>query len=252
MANDSPGLEIARYLAARDDEIVRLYLHDPGRRRLGEEIAAAAGAHDVCDAATLREHDHVAGLRALEPDFILTVFWAHLLSAEVLGCARRASVNFHPALLPQNRGWFPHVHNIVEGSPAGVTLHAMDEGADTGPIWAQREVRADPSDTALALYLRLQSAIVELFHETWPQIVDGTLQAHPQPTTGATFHSRADVDVLDRLDLDAPTTGRGFLDILRARSFGNRGFAFFEVDGERVYVNVRLGPEPMFTPPPPP
>ena len=244
MANDSPGVQVAEYLAGRDERIVRLYLHDPDRRRRGEEIVAAAGADEVFAASALRDPDHVAALHAPAADFIVTVFWAHLLPAEVLAAASRGTVNFHPSLLPRNRGWFPHVHNIVDGSPAGVTLHAMDIGADTGAVWAQREVPQEPSDTALTLYLRLQSAIVGLFRETWPGIVDGTLTPQPQSAGGASFNSRSDVDVLDRLDLDAPTTGRRFLDVLRARSFGDRGFAFFEADGRRVYVNVRLGPKP--------
>jgi methionyl-tRNA formyltransferase len=247
LANDAPGLEVARYLRARGDQIVRLYLHDPERRRLGEEIAAAANAStEWFAAAALRDREHVSALPELGPDYIVTVFWAHLLSDEVLSSARRGTVNFHPALLPHNRGWFPHVHSIVDGSPAGVTLHAMDAGADTGPIWAQRSLAVEPWDTAFTLQKRLQAAIVELFRETWPRIVDGTLQPTPQSEAGASFHGRADVDALDHLDLGAPTTGRRFLDVLRARSYGDRAFAFFEEEGRRVYVNVRLGLDPEF------
>ena len=58
------------------------------------------------------------------------------------------SVNFHPAFLPINRGWYPHVHSIVDGSKLGVTLHRIDEGADTGPIWVQKEMRLLPHDTS--------------------------------------------------------------------------------------------------------
>jgi hypothetical protein len=34
--------------------------------------------------------------------------------------------------------------------------------------------------------------------------------------------------------------------VFRARSYGDRAFAFFEADGKRVYVNVRLGLDPEF------
>jgi methionyl-tRNA formyltransferase len=187
LANDVPGLDVARYLCARGDQIVRLYLHDPQRRRFGEEIAAATGtAHGAWfTAAALRDPDRVRGLPELEADYVVTVFWAHLLSDEVLSSAGRGTVNFHPALLPHNRGWFPHVHSIVDGSPAGVTLHAMDTGADAGPIWAQRELAVEPWDTAFTLQKRLQAEIVELFRETWPRIVDGTLRPTPQSEAGA-------------------------------------------------------------------
>ena len=59
------------------------------------------------------------------------------------------TVNFHPALLPINRGWFPHVHSLIDGSKAGVTLHQIAEGADTGLIWVQEEEKIISTDTAI-------------------------------------------------------------------------------------------------------
>ena len=193
------------------------------------------------EAAALRDPEHVAALAALGPDFIVTVYWAHLISTEVIATARRGTVNFHPALLPVNRGWYPHVHSIVDGSPTGVTLHAVDAGADTGPIWAQREVPLTPYDTAGTIYARLQDEIVALFRETWPAIVMGELVPVPQDDARAVYHDNSEVDALDELRLDDVMRVGDVIDRLRARSFGSRGFAWYEVDGERVYANLRLG-----------
>jgi methionyl-tRNA formyltransferase len=55
------------------------------------------------------------------------------------------------------------------------------------------------------------------------------------------YHDRSEVDALDQLRLDDVMRVGDVIDRLRARSFGSRGFAWYEVDGERVYVNVRLG-----------
>jgi methionyl-tRNA formyltransferase len=247
LANDLPGLRVAEYLRERGDEIVALYLHAPERRRLGEEIVAASGcaAPAVHDAAELRNREHVAALAALRPDFVVTVYWAHLISRDVIAAAGHGTVNFHPALLPINRGWYPHVHSIVDGSPTGVTLHAVDAGADTGPIWAQREVPLRPTDTAGTIYARLQDEIVALFRESWPAIVAGELEPVPQDHSRAVYHDRAEVDALDELRLDDTMRVGDVIDRLRARSHGDRGFAWYEVDGERVYVNVRLGRSPL-------
>jgi methionyl-tRNA formyltransferase len=238
-----PGLRVAECLCVRGDEIVAVYLHAPERRRLGEEIVAASGCEPaaVHEAAALRDPGQVAALAALGPDFVVTVYWAHLISAEVIAAARRGTVNFHPALLPVNRGWYPHVHSIVDGSPTGVTLHAVDADADTGPIWAQREVPLTPYDTAGTIYTRLQDEIVALFRETWPTIVAGELEPVPQDDARAVYHHRSEVDGLDELRLDDVMRVGDVIDRLRARSFGARGFAWYEVDGERVYANLRLG-----------
>ena len=51
-------------------------------------------------------------------------------------------------------------------------------------------------------------------------------------------------DALDELRLDDVMRVGDVIDRLRARSFGFRGFAWYEVDGERVYANLRLGRSP--------
>lgn len=223
-----------------------LYLHAPPRRKLGDEIVAATGCppHAVHDAAALRDREHVAELTALRPDFVVTVYWAYLVSTDVIAAARRGTVNFHPALLPINRGWYPHVHSILDGSPTGVTLHAVDATADTGPIWAQRKVPLTRYDTAGTIYERLQTEIVSLFREVWPAIVAGDLLPVPQDDRGAVYHEKSEIDALDELRLDDVMRVGDVIDRLRARSFGSRGFAWFEVDGERVYANIRLGRSP--------
>jgi methionyl-tRNA formyltransferase len=243
LANDVPGLRVAEYLHERGDEIVAVYLHAPERRRQGDEIVSASGCRpdQVHEAAALRDPEGVAALAALAPDFLITVYWAHLISPEAIAAARRGTVNFHPALLPVNRGWFPHVWSIVDGTPTGVTLHAVDASADTGPVWAQREVPLTPYDTAGSIYARLQDEIVALFRETWPAIADGSITPAPQDDSRAVYHDRSDVAALDELRLDDVMRVGDVIDRLRARSFGSRGFAWYEVGGERVYANLRLG-----------
>lgn len=242
MANDTPGLAIARYLVQRGEQIVRLYLHAPKHRKRAQEIRAACPCSDadVFEGRLLKDADHVGGLRALAPDFIITVYWMHLLSGGVLAAPREGTVNLHPALLPTGRGWYPHVHSILNGTPTGVTLHAIDEQADTGPVWAQREVPLTPYDTAYTIYMRQQREIVELFRETWPKIATGQIQPVPQNEKDAIYYPKDAINGLDELHGDAMMTVREVIDRLRARSFGDMGFAFVEEDGQRVYLNLRL------------
>ncbi|MHB8470998.1 MAG: formyltransferase family protein [Gaiellaceae bacterium] len=246
LANDAPGLRVAEYLASRGDRIERLYLHAEEQRKLGDEIVAASGCppERVFEAVALKDPAHVTGLREANIEWIVLVYWTHLISADVIACVRRGTVNFHPALLPVNRGWYPHVHSILDGTPTGVTLHAVDPSADTGPVWAQRPVPLSPYDTAFTIYNRLQDEIVDLFREAWPKIVAGELVPTAQDESEAVYHRKSEIVELDELDLDAVMPVRDVINRLRARSFGSRGFAWYKENGERVYVNVRLGKNP--------
>lgn len=47
-------------------------------------------------------------------------------------------INFHPGFNPFNRGWYPQSFSIINGMPAGATIHKMDENVDSGEIIAQK------------------------------------------------------------------------------------------------------------------
>lgn len=248
LANDTPGLEVCKYLVEHGENIVRVYTHPEESGKCVQEIIEASGcsADRIYSADKLKDKEHVGELKADGIDWIITVYWAYLLSEDVISCAQEGTVNFHPALLPINRGWFPHVHSIIDGSPCGVTIHAIDKNADTGPIWAQKQIALRPDDTADTIYYRLQSEIVSLFKENWPLISKGEIQPSPQSAERAVYHKKSEINELDELNLDAVMKVGDVLNILRARSFGQRGFAYFIKDGVKYHVNVRLGQDSNF------
>lgn len=248
MANDLPGLEICRYLVADGDDIVRLYIHEEERQKHSREIVRESGCKEdeIFGASSLKDPRHVETLKDLAPDFIVTVYWAHILSQDVINCARRGTVNFHPALLPINRGWYPHVHSIIDGSPAGVTLHAIDAGVDSGPVWVQKEIEISPVDTSLTIYVRLQNEIVHLFKENWGRITSGELNTTPQDETKAVYHMKSEIGALDRLDPESIVKVDDLINRLRARSFGDKGFAYIKKGGRKIYLNLRLSESSSF------
>jgi len=241
LANDQVGAQVAACLRASGDDVTRLYLHAPAARKCEAEIRAAAGtpASRVHSAEEIRDPGHLAAVGGDAPDFIVTVYWAHLLKPAFFQLARD-TVNFHPALLPINRGWFPHVHSILDGTPTGVTLHRIDASADTGPIWAQRRVPLRDTDSASDIYFRLQDEMVRLFAETWPQIKAGQLMPTPQDQAKAVYHRKDEIDALDLVDLEGTGRVQDFINRLRARTFGNRSFAYYLRDGKKYYLHLRV------------
>jgi methionyl-tRNA formyltransferase len=65
-------------------------------------------------------------------------------------------INVHFSLLPRWRGAAPVERAILAGDETtGVCLMAVDEGLDTGPVYARREVRIGDEETADDLEQRL-------------------------------------------------------------------------------------------------
>ena len=78
-------------------------------------------------------------------------------------------VNIHPSLLPHFPGAHPHRDVISSGvSTTGCTVHLVDEGVDTGPIIAQREVPVLTGDNEFSL----QERVKNLEHELYPETID--------------------------------------------------------------------------------
>jgi len=244
-ANNAVGLAVTRWLKDRGDDIVAVVVHPEGAQRLTREIVDASGVAEnaVFDGATLGEPAVLAMLARLQPDIGVSAFFGHILRRPLLDLFAEGVVNLHPSYLPYNRGHSPNIWSIVDRTPAGVSLHYVDTGVDTGDIIARRVVPVEADDTGETLYRRLEQECVRLFSDAWPDIVEHRAVRVPQPASDATTHRRRDLDDIDHIDLDATYTARELIDVLRARTFPPFKGAYFDVGDRRVYMELRLSSE---------
>jgi phosphoribosylglycinamide formyltransferase-1 len=117
--------------------------------------------------ADRRERDLVMATWLEEHGVELVVLagYMHLLTKPFLDRFPERIVNVHPSLLPA----FPGAHAIDDALAAGVettgvTVHVVDEGLDSGPVLAQREVAVEPRDT-------LEERIHAVEHTLLPEVV---------------------------------------------------------------------------------
>jgi methionyl-tRNA formyltransferase len=242
MGNNWLGWKVLEWLVEQDEEIVGLAIHPSEARMHGEDLLSAANLPDekVFDASRLEEKSVQRRVRDLEPDIGISTLFDYILRPSFLDIFEEEVINLHPAYLPYNRGQYPNVWSIVDGTPAGTTLHYIDPEIDTGDIIARKSVEVEPVDTGKTLYEKLERASLELFRETWPTIVSGTVSRVEQRKEEGTYHRTEDVDQIDEIDLEASYKARDLINILRARTFPPHESAYFEEDGEKVYARVSL------------
>lgn len=242
MGNNWVGWQLLRVLKNQGTELVGLVAHPLGRAKFRDDILRTSDLPPnlVFDASRLREPDVIAAIRALRPDIGVCGCFGYILRKPLVDIFPLGCVNSHISLLPYNRGAFPNVWSIVERTPAGVSLHYVDDGVDTGDLIAQQAVPVEPTDTGKSLYEKLERAAVELFERTWPLITSGTAGRSPQDHSKTTAHRIADVAAIDEIDLDRPYQARELIDILRARTFPPYRGAFFVHDGRKVYLRIEL------------
>lgn len=191
------------------------------------------------------QSDVAALLRELSVDVGLLAWWPRIVRQEVIDAPTNGLLNLHPSLLPHCRGKDPNFWAIVEGAPFGVTLHFVDAGIDTGPIAFQAEIPVSWEDTGGSLYAKAQAAAVTLVEHSLDAILAGEVPRRAQEPTAGSFHLRNELDGASRLDLDAPTTARAVLDLLRARTFPPHPAVRFTDGGTEYEARVeirRVGP----------
>jgi methionyl-tRNA formyltransferase len=185
-------------------------------------------------------------------DFGISYFYPHILKPEHWeALTYKAIVNCHIGYLPYNRGSYPAAWSIIEDTPAGVTMHIVDEGIDTGPILWRRLVPKFPQNTGKTLYDRLSLRMEELLLENFPRILldpwilQSSEHAIPQREFPEYMH-----DGVTRRDAHRKASFENIRDLyrgfyrdklprtIRACSFPN-GYAYFEDDeGNRTYVKA--------------
>ena len=241
MGNNWLGWKVLEWMSSTDDEIVGMALHPEESATYAGQMQNAAGLPEsrVFDGSNLRDEEVAESIRSLDPDVGVSVLFGYILRP-FLDIFPEGAVNLHPAYLPYNRGAYPNVWSIVDGTPAGVTLHEIDEGVDTGDIWARRQVEVRPSDTGRSLYQCLEQAGLDLFQSAWPKWKSGELTPIEQSEAEGTKYYTEDVENIDEIDLDATYTGRELIDILRARTFPPHNGAYFVEDGQKVYLRLEL------------
>lgn len=243
-ASGEVGLAITEFLVKNGDEISILFLSG-SNHILDQKIYAASNiASDFLHVGDLREQadDFEEIFKKLDIDFILTIYWPFLIPKNIISIPKQ-TLNFHPALLPTNRGWYPHVHSILDGTPTGVTLHKLDEGPDTGDIWIQKQVPLFPWDVASDIYNRLQIEIISLFIQNWDQIKMGKIKPKAQNEYQSNYHAKNELTKMDQIDPERLFKAKDLINLLRARTFKDKGYAYFWDEGKKVYVRIVLSQE---------
>lgn len=179
------GCEVAGVLCRQGDRAE----HDRGgtsvwsdARRLGLRLFTATDPNAP---------DFVAEVRRLAPDLLLSVQYDRILKPPLLAVPSHGAFNLHFGPLPRLRGCFPTKWAILGDEPAGVTLHDIDPGIDSGDVIAQVVVPLAADETDETLYHRLERAALALFREQLPWMRElRQPPRRPQDEASATYHPK--------------------------------------------------------------
>lgn len=226
-----------RAVAARH-EVVAVYTRPDRGSGRGRRVAPGAVKEEalatglpVHQPSSLRDAAEVERLEGLAPDVIVVAAYGLILPREVLDVPPHGCVNVHASLLPRWRGAAPVQRAILAGDAVtGVSIMRMEEGLDTGPYAAVRQVPVGERDAAELTDL-LAEVGADALMETLESIGRATVSWTPQDEGSVTYAAKitaADVALDPSLTTEAA--------LRRVRSSGPSAPCRMMLDGRRVVV----------------
>ena len=197
----TPGFSVAcltALLEAEDMDVVGVVSQPDrksgrGMKRTPSAVKQAAldAGIDVITPDRLRDNDAALGwLRDKQADMLVVVAFGMILPKSWLDAVAVAPVNVHASLLPRWRGAAPIERALLAGDhETGVCIMQMEEGLDTGGVYACRRLPITAATTGSELWFKLAPLGAELLIETLPKIVAGLLP-EPQSEDGLTYASK--------------------------------------------------------------
>ncbi|MDE0648274.1 MAG: methionyl-tRNA formyltransferase [Cyanobacteria bacterium MAG IRC4_bin_6] len=130
-------------------------------------------------------------LAELAADVFVVVAFGQILPVQILAQPRLGCWNGHGSLLPRWRGAAPIQRALLAGDElTGVSIMAMEEGLDTGPVLLKRSLPIGLCDNSAAMAQRLSQLTAELMVEAMALLAAGPVQIRPQPATGITMAAK--------------------------------------------------------------
>jgi methionyl-tRNA formyltransferase len=234
LGTPEPAVPPLRALHAAGHEIA-LVVTQPDRRRsrgagvdpspvkaaaleLGLEVRTPEKASEVTD--------EVAATGA---QLGVVVAFGQILRPALLAALPDGFVNVHFSLLPRWRGAAPVERAILAGdAETGVAVMRMEEGLDTGPVFAEWKTAIGRQETAGELSARLVTMACDLLVEVLPEVP--TLEPRAQEGE-ATYAKKLDPEEF-RLDFTRPAQELQWV----VQAGNPRPGAFTTLDGKRVKV----------------
>jgi len=144
---------------------------------------------DVITPESLRGNDEaLAWLESKACDVLVVVAFGMILPKSWLDAPKVAPINVHASLLPRWRGAAPIERALLAGdAETGVGIMQMEEGLDTGGLYAESRLPITDQTTGSELWFALADMGADLLLQSLPGIVAGDLKPVPQDESRVTY-----------------------------------------------------------------
>lgn len=135
-------------------------------------------------------------LTQLQPDLCVSIASPIIFKEQLIKISKLDTINIHNAPLPEYRGMLPNFWQLYHGEKqAGITIHRIDCGIDTGDKLVQNFVPIEPTDSFHDMAVKTKKAGVPMLRKVIDDFRMGTVRYSKIEGSGSyfSFPNRADV-----------------------------------------------------------
>ena len=174
------GYEIEAVIASHKEPV--------SRQKRDLEIGPIAHAYHIPVILPGVNIDLLTKLKNHQTEAAVLVAFGQIIPQEVIDLFLKGIINIHPSLLPNLRGSTPVETAILEDlKETGVSLMKITSRMDAGPVYVQKTLALDGSETKPELAKKLLDLGSKLLVDNLDAILDGTLEPIPQDDSAATY-----------------------------------------------------------------
>lgn len=184
------------------------YIKIIGRKKIGrnesgvilktytlKQLANAYGLN-VIERSDLNSKDFHQAIKRYYPDLFVSVASPIIFKEALIKIPKLDCINIHNAPLPKYRGMLPNFWQLYYGEKeAGITIHRINGGIDTGDIITQHFVPIEPDETLNSLIMKTKKEGARLMIKVIEDFRQGKVQYKKMDGKGSyySFPTRGDV-----------------------------------------------------------
>ncbi|MCD4833164.1 MAG: hypothetical protein K8R31_05150 [Bacteroidales bacterium] len=239
-ANDSVGLSALKFVVKNYNNDLKAVVIDDQNESIKDYAYKKIDAECIFTFNKNNEHKLLTFLQNLEIDYIILAWWSYIIKQSVISLPKIGVINFHPSLLPFNRGKHYNFWNLVEDVPFGVTIHFVNEKIDAGDILFQKEIPKTWEDTGKTLYEKAKKAMIVLFESNYKNLINRNYKVKKQDPIKGSLHVAKELDPASEIFLSKLYSGKEMLNLLRARTFESHPACYFIDNEEKYEVRIKI------------
>lgn len=214
------------------------------RQSHADELKILSGLSNnyIIEGNKFKKEESINLLKSFDLDYIIGIHFPYLVPKEIIDIPKFGFLNLHPAFLPYNKGWHTPSWAILDKTPVGGTLHYMTEKIDSGDIIHQKQIEISYSDTANTLYKKIKQCEVEIFKESWEDIIHKKILSYPQNDKGSE-HLKNDLFNynIQVINLNKSYKGYELIDKMRALTTSDiKESSFFIHNNKKYRIQINI------------